>query len=87
MKKGQGVIDILTKQKLSITRATSHQMDVLPVRCSLETIKPISLRFISHALAQKELICDYSVDMKDSSLEQFSHTKLRLLDAYHKHRT
>ena len=52
-----------------------------------EPIKPIDLRFRSHALAQKELTSDYLVDLQDSLLEQFSHTKLRLLDAYHKYRT
>ena len=52
-----------------------------------EPFKPIDLRFRSHALAQKELTSDYLVDLQDSLLEQFSHTKLRLLDAYHKYRT
>ena len=52
-----------------------------------EPIKLIDLRFRSHALAQKELTSDYLVDLQDSLLEQFSHTKLRLLDAYHKYRT
>ena len=52
-----------------------------------EPIKPIDLSFRSHALAQKELTSDYLVDLQDSLLEQFSHTKLRLLDAYHKYRT
>ena len=52
-----------------------------------EPIKPIDLRFRSHALAQKELTSDYLVDLQDSLLEQYAHTKLRLLDAYHKYRT
>ena len=52
-----------------------------------EPIKPIDLRFRSHALAQKELTSDYLVDLQDSLLENFSHTKSRLLDAYHKYRT
>ena len=52
-----------------------------------EPNKPIDLRFRSHELAQKELTSDYLVDLQDSLLEQFSHTKLRLLDAYHKYRT
>ena len=51
-----------------------------------EPIKPIDLRFRSHALAQKELTSYHLVDLQDSLLEQFSHTKLRLLDAYHKYR-
>ena len=52
-----------------------------------EPIKPIGLRFRSHTLAQKELTSDYLVDLQDSLLEKFSHTKSRLLDAYHKYRT
>ena len=52
-----------------------------------EPMKPIDLRFRSHALAQKELTSDYLVDLQDSLLEQFSHTKSRLLTAYHKYRT
>ena len=52
-----------------------------------EPIKPIDLRFRSHELAQKELTSDYLVDLQDSLQEQFSHTKLRLLDAYHNYRT
>ena len=52
-----------------------------------EPIKPIDLRFRSHTLAQKELTSDYLVDLQDSLLEKFSHTKSRLLDAYHKYRT
>ena len=52
-----------------------------------EQIKPIDLRFRSHGLAQKELTSDYLVNLQGSLLEQFSHTKLRLLDAYHKYRT
>jgi len=35
----------------------------------------------------KELTSDYLVDLQDSLLEQFSHTKSRFLDAYHKYRT
>ena len=52
-----------------------------------EQIKPIDLRLRSHGLAQKELTSYYLVDLQDSLLEQFSHTKLRLLDAYHKYCT
>ena len=52
-----------------------------------EPIKPMDLRFRSHALAEKELTSDSFVDLQDSLLEQFSHTKLRLLDAYPKYRT
>ena len=52
-----------------------------------EPIKPIDLRFRSHTLAQKELTSDYLVDLQDSLLQKFSHTKSRLLDAYHKYRT
>ena len=52
-----------------------------------EPIKPIDVRFRSHTLAQKELSSDYLVDLQDSLLEKFSHTKSRLLDAYHKYRT
>ena len=52
-----------------------------------EPIKPIDLRFRSHTLAPKELTSDYLVDLQDSLLEKFSHTKTRLLDAYHKYRT
>ena len=51
-----------------------------------EPIKPIDLRFRSHSLAQKELTSDYLVDLQDSLLETFSHTRTRLLDAYHKYR-
>ena len=49
-------------------------------------IKPVDLRFTSHSLAQKELTSDYLVLLQDSFLQQFSHTKLRILDAYHKYR-
>ena len=70
---------------------TSYHSSIGCTRSSLfhgrEPIKPIDLRFRSHALAQKELTSDYLVDLQDSLLEQFSHTKLRLLDAYHKYRT
>ena len=52
-----------------------------------EPIKPIDLRFRSHTLAQKERTSDYLVDLQDSLLENFSHTKSSLLDAYHKYRT
>ena len=52
-----------------------------------EPIKPIDLRFKSHTLAQKELASDYLIDLQDSLLEKFSHTKSRLLDPYHKYRT
>ena len=52
-----------------------------------EPNKPIDLRFRSHTLAQKELTSDYLVDLQDSLLEKFSHTKSRLLDAYQKYRT
>ena len=45
------------------------------------------MRFRSHVLAKKQLTSDYLVDLQDSLLEQFSHTKSRLLDAYHKYRT
>ena len=41
-----------------------------------EPIKPIDLRFRSHALAQKELTSDYPVDLQVSLLENFSHTSL-----------
>ena len=34
----------------------------------------------------KELLSDYLVDLQDSVLEQLSHTKSGLLDAYHKYR-
>ena len=51
-----------------------------------EPIKPIDLRFRSQSLAQKELTSDYLVDLQDSLLETFSHTRTRLLDAYHKYR-
>ena len=46
-----------------------------------EPIKPIDLRFRSHTLAQKELTSDYLIDLQDSLLEKFSHTKSRLLYA------
>ena len=52
-----------------------------------EPIEPNDLRFRSHTLAQKEITSDYLVDLQDSLLEKFSHTKSRLLDAYHKYRT
>ena len=52
-----------------------------------EPIKPIDLRTRSQNLAKKELTSDYLADLQDSLLEQFSHTKSRLLDAYHKYRT
>ena len=51
-----------------------------------EPIKPIDLRFRSQSLAQKELTSDYLVDLQDSLLETFSHTRTRLLNAYHKYR-
>ena len=37
-------------------------------------------------MAQKELTSDYLVDLQDSMLETFSHTRTQLLDAYHKYR-
>ena len=52
-----------------------------------EPNKPIDLRFRSHTLARKELTSDYLVDLQDSLLQKFSHTKPRLLDAYRKYRT
>ena len=52
-----------------------------------EPLKPIDLRFRSHTFAQKEFTSDYLVDLQDSLLEKFSHTKSHLLDAYHKYRT
>ena len=52
-----------------------------------EPIQAIDLRFRSHALAQKEITSDCLVDLQDSILEQFFHTKLRLLVPYHKYRT
>ena len=52
-----------------------------------EPIKPIDLRLRSHTLAQKELTSDYLIDLQDSLLQKFSHTKSRLLDAYHKYQT
>ena len=51
-----------------------------------EPIKPIDLRFRSHTFAQKKLTSDYLVDLLDSLLEKFSHTKSGLLDAYQKYR-
>ena len=47
----------------------------------------MDLRFRSHTLARKELTSDCLVDLQDSLLEKFSHTKSRLLNAYHKYRT
>ena len=71
-------------------RNTSYHSSIGGTPSSLfhgrEPLKPIDLRFRSHALAQKELTSDYLVDLQDSLLEQFSHTKLRLSDAYHKYR-
>ena len=52
-----------------------------------EPIETIDLRFRSHTLAQKELTSDYLIDLQDLLLQKFSHTKPRLLDAYHKYRT
>ena len=70
---------------------SSYQSSVVCTPSSLfhgrERTKPIDLRFRSHTLAQKELTSDYLVDLQDSLLEKFSHTKSRLLDAYHKYRT
>ena len=54
---------------------------------SREPNKPIDLLFRSHTLAQKKLTSHYIVPLQNSLLEQLSHTKLRLLDAYHKYRT
>ena len=50
-------------------------------------MKPIDLRFRSHALADKELTSDYLVDLQDSLLQKFSHTKSRLLTSFQKYRT
>ena len=52
-----------------------------------EPIEPIDWRFGNHVVSKKALTSDYLVDLQDSLLEQFSHTKSRLLDAYHKYRT
>ena len=52
-----------------------------------EPIKPIDLSFRSHTLAEKELTSDLLVDLQDSLRQKISHTKSRLLDAYHKYRT
>ena len=49
-------------------------------------MKPIELRFPSHVPAEEEITSDYLVDLQNSLLEQFSNTKSRVLDAYHKHR-
>ena len=70
---------------------TSYQSSIGCTPSSLfhgrEPTKLIDLKFRSHTLAQKELTSDYLVDLQDSLLEKFSHTKSRLLDAYHKYRT
>ena len=70
---------------------TLHHSSIRCTRSSLfhgrEPFKPIDLRFRSHIIAKKELTSNYLVDLQDSSLEQFSHTKSILLKAYHKYRT
>ena len=72
-------------------RNTSHHSSIGCSPSSLfhgrELIKSIVLSFKSHTLAQKELTLDYLVDLQDSLLDKFWHTKSRFLDAYHKYRS
>ena len=97
----QGILKLNTDEKwttwhkyvdlATFIHNTSYQSSIGCTPSSIfhgrEPIKPCGLRFRSHTLAQKELTSDYLVDLQDSLLEKFSHTKSRLLDAYHKYRT